>query len=221
MKFTDIDWIFFDVGGVLLDDTEAEHRRTHLLLDICQKYDSSLDAEAIIRTRRIASAEIGSVEEHVIRSLVHDRTLQKAAQEEFKKRKKEIGYDQHSSVRLDAIDVARQLSQKYKLGLMANQPIHRTKQLEEHGLMRFFHHSEMSENYGFHKPDPCLFEEVFQETGAIPARSIMIDDNIERGLIPAKAFGMKTIWFRRERRQEIPPHVDASIESLSELLDLL
>ena len=188
---------------------------------MCIKHNQSLAIEDIVHARQIASAKTGSIEENVIKCLLRDQTSQQVAQNEFKERKKEIGYDQYSKIRPDALKVAELLSKKYKLGIMANQPIHRTKQLEECGLIRYFHHSDMSDNYGFHKPDLRLFEEVFQETGANPTQSIMIDDNIERGLIPAKSLGMKTIWYKRENRSEANESIDIIIESLTELLDLL
>jgi FMN phosphatase YigB (HAD superfamily) len=143
MVFTSIKWIFFDVGGVLLDDAEAEDRRTKLLLDVCIKHNQSLAIEDIVHARQIASAKTGSIEENVIKCLLRDQTSQQVAQNEFKERKKEIGYDQYSKIRPDALKVAELLSKKYKLGIMANQPIHRTKQLEECGLIRYFHHSDM------------------------------------------------------------------------------
>lgn len=221
MIFTNIDWIFFDVGGVLLDDTEAEHRRTELLLDICSAYEPSLRIEDILRAREEASAKIGSIETGIIASVLRDPAQQLMAGEEAKRRWKEVGYKEYSSLRPEAIGVIEQLSKKYKLGIMANQPEQMTQRLREFGLLVHFHHTGMSGDYGFHKPDPRLFEEIIKETGAVPSRSVMIDDNIERGLAPANTLGMKTIWYKRaDEVRESPAFVNAAISSLKDLLHL-
>lgn len=222
MNPVEIDWIFFDVGGVLLDDTKAEQRRTQLLLDICLKHDPSLRTEDVLHARRVASAKIGPLETNVIEFVLHDPVQQQIALEEVNRRSEEIGYVQNSSLRPEAIEVTEQLSKKYKLGIMANQPEQTRRRLEEYGLLHHFHHTGMSGSYGFHKPDPRLFKEIFKEIGANPERSVMIDDNIERGLVPAKALGMKTIWYKRESGgSETHPAADMIIESLTELPDLL
>lgn len=222
MPLPSLDWIFFDVGGVLLDDTEAERRRTALLLEICAAHDPSIRTEDILRARIIASGQIGSLETSVIETLLTDPRQRAAAVQETKERRHEIAYEQFSHPRPEALAVVAELSKKYRLGIMANQPEHTTRRLEEYGILRSFSHFVMSDGYALHKPDPRLFLEVFKETGALPTHSLMIDDNIERGLLPAQALGMRTVWYRRETetRTDHPP-VDAVIRSLKELLELL
>ena len=48
----------------------------------------------------------------------------------------------------------------------------------------------------------------------------MIDDNIERGLMPAKKLGMKTIWFDWGIRKDYPDWIDYKIQKLEDLLQI-
>jgi FMN phosphatase YigB (HAD superfamily) len=62
-----------------------------------------------------------------------------------------------------------------------------------------------------------LFHAIFEQTQANPVNSVMIDDNIERGLLPAHEFQMKTCWYKLSD-EAMPSWVDFEIRSLSDLL---
>jgi len=219
MKEEFIEWIFFDIGGVLLDDAEAENRRIDLLHDISIKYSPSLTRDDVIAVIPEASGKIGSLNTNIIELLLKNEADKNNALLDIKSRWKEIGYSEHRFIRPDAKIVLSELSKNYKLGMMANQPQDVKMKLEEAGLLQYFTHSNVSDDYGFHKPDPGLFKAVFKDTKANPKRSAMIDDNAERGLLPAKKFGMYTVWYRTGEESE-KKSVDAIINSLDDLLKI-
>ncbi len=117
--------------------------------------------------------------------------------------------------------MAQHLSRSYKLGIIANQHHSIINKLEKAGLLNYFTLADVSEDYHFEKPDPRLFTAVFSATGAIPTRSIMIDDNIERGLAPAKKFGMTTVWYKLREYSKPLSSVDYTITNLIELENIL
>ena len=126
-----------------------------------------------------------------------------------------------TQIRPDAELVLQKLSQKYQLGIIANQQKEAIGLLENAGLEKYFYHFKVSDHHGVKKPDPRYFEAVLKETGADPKRSAMIDDNLVRGLMPAKKIGMKTVWFKRNDFQNNKDRTaDFTVNNLSELLNI-
>ena len=100
-----------------------------------------------------------------------------------------------SSIRPEAKEVVEVLSKKYRLGVMANQPTKTADKFKVAGIDGYFSQLGMSHDYGYHKPDPRLYAEILAETKAVAERSVMIDDNYERGLRTAKDLGFKIVWY--------------------------
>ncbi len=74
--------------------------------------------------------------------------------------------------------------------LIANQHESIRKKLDEAGVLQYFTHTTVSNEYKLEKPDSRIFSSVLEEVGVDSKNTVMIDDNIERGLIPAKEIGM-------------------------------
>ena len=71
----------------------------------------------------------------------------------------------------------------------------------------------------FLKPDPRAFLTVLTKLNVKPQESLMVGDEIERDLVPAKNLGMEAILIDREKKAEKSPF--KKITSLTELKDLL
>lgn len=218
-KRFEIDWVFFDIGGVLLDNAFFEKWRNETLVSILQKHEPSISLEKVLAILPQASGMIGNLESNILDLLLDDETARIKAQEEMRERwQNEVSYLEQSPIRTDAVGVVKSLSENYRLGIIANQPSEVKATLNAGGLLQYFSHTGISKDYNLHKPDARLFEMVLKETGADPRRSVMIDDNIERGLDPARSLGMKTVWFKLTERE--PSSVDWIIYSLSDLLNI-
>lgn len=216
-----IDWIFFDVGGVLVGDSMVTVWRQEQQAQILQEMGVSVTIADIQKRWAEASSMIGSIDLNMFKLFLGDEVLANQAQEKMKNSGvSRASYAEIVKVRLEAVPVLTELSKKYQLGIIANQSPAIKNKLEKDGLLKFFNHNTVSHEYGFEKPDPRIFEAVFQETGADPMKSVMIDDNIERGLMPAKKFGMTTVWYKTEDREVPDGAVDFTIGSFSELLDI-
>jgi HAD superfamily hydrolase (TIGR01509 family) len=72
---------------------------------------------------------------------------------------------------------------------------------------------------GFSKPDKRAFLEVLEFFKTDPKEAIMVGDDIERDLIPAKNLGMKAILI--DRKNEIEQSSFEKINSLRELKEIL
>ena len=105
------------------------------------------------------------------------------------------------------------------MGLLANQPVSVKEKLDKAGVLQYFKFQDVSENFNLRKPDPEFFKAIFKAAGADPKESAIIDDNIERGLIPAKKLGMTTVWFKLEDREAVND-IDFAVSNLNALLDI-
>jgi HAD superfamily hydrolase (TIGR01509 family) len=220
MKDISIQWLFFDVGGVLLDDSKPESLRQELLLELGQKYLGHVTDVDIQRSWLEASRIPGSVRINALRVLFANYHQVVAVEEEYKRL---CTYDYHtlSQVRPEARDVLLTLSERYQLGLMANQNVLTTKLLEQAGLLSFLSHQKMSDHIGLEKPDPRFYSTILEDCKARPEESVIIDDNWYRGLLPAEQLGMKTVLYQRSF---IPYPNDIQptwvVSSLQELLEI-
>lgn len=217
-----LNWIFFDVGGVLIDETEYTNWKKSTVLELIQAYQPELQRADVERAWIPASIQTGSLMQNVARLLLPN---QKEAETVVA-----LLQDKHDEMEVarkrqrifpEARDVLAQLSQKYQLGLLANQPVETRLLLNDAGLLELFRHTNVSGDYPYQKPDPRYFLHTLKDTGARAEESVMIDDNPERGLMPAKRLGMTTVWRKTSERTEIPQGtVDYTIMNLRELLDI-
>ena len=215
-----IDWIFFDVGGVLINDAQYEAQRIKLILEIVRQYNPKINRADVLQVRPQASAMLGGLTINMITLLLPNKVQQASAVEKIKTVGKRPDHGGYTVVRPEAKAVVAKLSQKYRLGLLANQPLVTKEKLEKSGLLQYFTFQGVSEDFHLRKPDPEFFRAIFKATGADPKESAIIDDNIERGLIPAKALGMTTVWFTLEKRGMPKDTIDFTVLDLNELLKI-
>lgn len=219
----DIDWIFFDIGGVLADDTALEDARDGIITSTVEKVWRKPTAEEMRAARLAASAQIGDMTANTIDALLPDHVLAATAKVEAELIKQSFpSFSSLSSIRPEAKAILERLSSVYRLGIMANQPTRTRDKLKSAGILGLFSQTGMSADYNYHKPDVRLYEEILRETGASPERSVMVDDNYERGLHVAKRLGFRVVWFEepnsRFRSPDMSP--DWVIHNLNDLLDI-
>lgn len=126
----------------------------------------------------------------------------------------------------DADYVLQSLSQKYKLGIIANQTDGLVDRLGSLGILKYFSFIISSWDYQILKPDIKLFQIAVKQTGYNASETVMVGDRLDNDIFPAKTIGMKTIWIKQgfgrmqnPRTEEYLP--DIEVEALSELLNIL
>ena len=113
------------------------------------------------------------------------------------------------------------LSQKYTLSILTNgfeETQHR--KINNSGIAKYFTHLLTSENYGYAKPDPRIFEQLLQMNNAVAPQTIMIGDNIDADIKGAMASNIDSVFFNPEKI----PHqhtVEREIHQLIELKEFL
>ncbi len=225
-KQKEIDWIFFDVGGVITDDRESEELRKQIDFEILREYDNSITRKMVDSAFILGSSTVGGTDDNLIKIIIQNRSEAdklinkvRSLKAEHWPTMKDFAY--RSPIMPDALSVVKELSKLYKLGIIANQPHETIERLEQAGLSDYFENIGISAKKGLHKPEISFFESILEEVGADPKRSVMIDDNIERGLQPAKKLGMKTVWFDPGIKRSVPEWVDYKITTFKELLSIL
>ena len=214
-----IRWIFFDIGGVLRDETQYNIWRNDVLFTQAKKINpkiSEQDFEAVLKK---ASKLHGSLKQNVLELLTGDREIAKKLKDEMHEQGAKILQD--IPIMPNAQEVVKKLSEKYSLGIISNYSSVIKSFLKDSGLINYFKVLGISENYNLHKPNPEFFKAVLKDANAKFEESVMIDDNIERGLDIAKKLEMTTVFFNNTNRQDITKDiVDFTVYSLTDLLKI-
>lgn len=172
------DWIFFDLGSTLLDETGALALRARDMIA-----GTNITPEAYEQKRQELCRQGIDGNEAVIH---------------FFGLKKTPWHPEGETLFPDTVETLTYLKQKgYKLGIIANQVPGTKKRLKERGLLDFFDVVAASAEAGVSKPDPNLFLLALQEAHCTPEKALMAGDRVDNDILPAKMLGMGTLWVRR------------------------
>lgn len=203
-KMQNIKWLFFDLGSTLIDETDCINDR------IEQIYSFTKISKNNIRNRMYELSNNSSIplkiiaKENGVDNLVWDSSLEKL-------------YPGVSNI-------LKKLSQKYKIGIIANQPFGTADRLKEWNIYEYFDVICASAEEKCAKPDLKLFEIALAKADCAPDNAVMIGDRIDNDIIPAGQLGMKTVWIKQglskyyKNESKFIPNV--IVNSLDELLNI-
>ena len=97
-------------------------------------------------------------------------------------------------------------------GIVTNGPTSQRRKCRAAGLEQLAPFIIVSEEAGYEKPDPRIFQDALVATGlGTPERVMFVGDNPAADIDGAKRFGMKAAWIRRGREYptglQPPDHV--------------
>ena len=123
----------------------------------------------------------------------------------------------------DAKEVLRELRQKYKLGIIANQDYGTEKRLINFGIRQYIDLVIASAEEGVEKPDLRIFQLALDRADCKPEEAVMVGDRLDNDIIPANKIGMTTVWIKQgfgglseaKSKEEQP---DYTVDNLNELL---
>ena len=198
-----IQWLFFDIGSTLVDETRVYE-------DIYQK----IAAAAGVSTEYVKTLAIGFYRQN---KRGH-REVMRLLGVEYPE-----WSPQYEELYPDTVNCLQALAKKYHLGIIANQSPGAEKRLEAMGIRRYFEVIVSSAEEGVAKPDPRIFRIALDRAGCAPEQAVMIGDRVDNDIVPAKQLGMKTVRIRQgfgkywniQGEHETP---DYEADSLSELL---
>jgi putative hydrolase of the HAD superfamily len=214
-----IEIVFFDIGGVMYDDTVYARSWIRALRE---KGASFTDEEFDSEYASARAAQSGSFRQRLtVRFLGSDRDLAEVETAAAK-------YWTYPPAALypDVRPCLDALAGRYRLGVIANQPTSVRAAMERDDLVGYFEVWGVSDDLGLQKPDPALFAHVLA-TARVPARrAVMIGDRLDYDVRPARAAGMRAVWVLRGEAPDEPTpdqlaEADASVWSLAEVPDQL
>jgi HAD superfamily hydrolase (TIGR01509 family) len=210
-----LEMVFFDIGGVMYDDT-IYARAIHTALRTLGASFSDREFDDVYRAAR--AAQSGSFRGLLARRFLGPDADMAALEAEASKHWSYPPEALHDDVRPCLTAIAG----RYRLGIIANQPSAVKDVIHRDGLDGFFEVWGVSDDVGLEKPDPALFAHVLHEAGAEPSTSVMVGDRLDYDVRPAKAAGMRAVWVLRGEAPDDPTpeqlaEADAAIHGLTEL----
>lgn len=201
--FRQIEWLFFDVGSTLVDESRANE---HRILDAIEGTGISYE-QAYAQAVRLAKQNIA----HPLKCLGLPITP---------------WHSEDEVVYPKAAECLARLHEKYRIGIIANQNLGTPARMEKHGLAQYLDLIIASAEEGLEKPDLKIFELALKRADCLPENAAMIGDRLDNDIIPAKRLGLKTIWIRQGfggmgtvlTEKDAP---DFCVNDLVELLELL
>lgn len=204
--FSNIEWLFFDIGSTIIDEHLAYQRRF----------------------RELAANANLSFQEVLKQALSFYRQNKKGDSETAKLLGLPVPkwHSEDEILFPDTADCLKTLSQKYKLGIIANQSPGTQNRLRQHGISKYINLIIASAEEGIAKPDPRIFELALKRSGCTPNHAVMIGDRIDNDIVPANLLGMHTIWIKQGFGQywqitKDTERADYVANSLSEICDIL
>ncbi|MBQ9747409.1 MAG: HAD family hydrolase [Clostridia bacterium] len=175
----DITWIFFDVGGTLVDETDSMHRRVMQTVALQRSLGREYAPEVLERAMRDAALAGGSYFRGAMRSLGITAFAPYDA----------VGERLYAGTEA----VLSSLASRYRLGVIANQPLGTAERLDRYGIGRFFTVILSSAEEGVEKPDREIFLRALARAGCQASEACMVGDRPDNDIAPAAALGMRTV----------------------------
>ena len=120
-----------------------------------------------------------------------------------------------------SIELLQTLKTKYALGVISNNLLEeQLKKMHRIGVGKYFDSFAISEEVGYAKPDPRIFEIALERAGVKSEEAVLIGDSWTNDIIGAKNAGILPIWFNRKGKESPDPSI-AEIRSFDTSSDLL
>lgn len=188
-----IQWIFFDIGDVLVNEDRLRYRLFRNLEDTLREQNVPLTFDYLIKAREELILEHQDEAPHYT---IAKRYLSPSVYHQWHKRLKELIHTQLMSdfILVPQIrKVVNRLAQTFKLGLIADQPHEVLGFLRKEKLLRLFKVHAISGVVGMNKPKRRIFEWAVNQAGVSFDQCMMIGDRIDRDIHPANALDMTTV----------------------------
>ncbi|HYB70768.1 MAG TPA: HAD family hydrolase [Candidatus Bathyarchaeia archaeon] len=118
-----------------------------------------------------------------------------------------------------------ELGRRYRLAVVSNFDYAPTCRaiLEREGIAGLFDTVVISDEVGWRKPKPVIFETALDRLGLRPAEALFVGDRADIDVLGARGVGMPTVWINREASglPEDIPAPDFEIRDLDELRGIL
>ena len=178
-----LQWLFFDIGSTLVDESKAyEHRIKDTIAGSDITYENFYETMLDFWKQ----GKKGDTEAARLFNLKLGKW--------------------HSETH----NCLEQLSQKYKIGIIANQVPGTESRLAKMGILKYIDLIVASAEAGVSKPDLEIFKIALDRAMCKPEQAVMIGDRLDNDISPAKQLGMKTVWIKQGFGGLMTPDADNS-----------
>lgn len=117
-----------------------------------------------------------------------------------------------------AVELLESLSRNFRLHVASN-GFHEVqyRKMKSAGVEHYFDTVILSEDAGANKPQKRFFDYAFRQTGATPATTMMLGDNIDTDIVGARNAGIRQIYFNRHPSERPAFSPTYEVFSLSEV----
>ncbi len=184
--------VFFDIGNVLIDDDPFTAESFRLIYEAIPAKSLKArpdrfwgDVERLMRSHGHASLErLGS------RCL--GRQWPKI-RKRIQSNATDLWWDL-ARVIPGARPVLEALRERYRLGIIANQPPQALDFLEREGLLPLFDLVFLDSQYGVGKPSSDLFRLAMERAKVGPESAMMVGDRLDNDIVPSRRLGMRAVF---------------------------
>ncbi len=190
------EWIFFDVGNVLMDETPWIAHYHEIVFEVLREMVPTLTRERFDEEKWNGGVRKDvTIVQHLLAHFLSDDAVRAACRKRFWDQTVGAYYDM--GVPAEGIyEVLDRLAPRYRLGIIANQHPTVHDWMVRTDLARYFPLAVYDCDFGPGKPDPRIFLHALQRAGCPPERAVMIGDRLDNDILPAKRLGMATIHLR-------------------------
>ncbi len=206
-------WIFLDVGGVLLDETPLSQFVIERHFEAIRSSGAAIDViELWARYESLCGADLRWPLYRLISTYLSESECDSVWREvdrEVRTRYREFVPPAESTLKwINAHANRTDLS----LGIIANQPIECRAVLESIAILDRFRVVLLSEEEGLHKPDRAIFERALNLADADASNCVMIGDRLDNDIAPALELGMRTVWLCPPARSNAVVNTEGNLQ---------
>ncbi len=201
-----IQWIFFDMGSTLIDESLAlEHRIRDVIAgtDITR---GQFAEKMVFFARQNQPADLEAIK--------------------FFGLNKTPWHKEDERLYPDTLQCLEYIHKRYKTGIIANQSPGSKERLRRFGILQYIDLLVTSAEEGVEKPDRRIFKLALERAGCKPNEAVMVGDRLDNDIVPANELGMYTVWIKQGSWKYACPggraeQPDRAISTLGELYEAI
>ena len=205
MLMNKIKWIFFDIGSTLVDESAVYENRIKEITQGNNIDRNEFVAKVIERAQTSPKPIVSAAEDYGVKVPAWRHDL-------------EVLYP-------DTKELLQRLSQKYKIGIIANQDFGTEQRLTDFNVYQYINLVIASAEEGVAKPDLRIFQIALDRANCKPEEAVMVGDRIDNDIIPANKIGMTTVWIKQgfgcyAEPKTVEEQPDYIVNSLAEITEV-
>lgn len=205
MLMNKIKWIFFDIGSTLVDESAVYENRIEEITQSNNIDKNEFVAKVIQRAQTDPRPIMSVAKDYGVKVPAWRHDL-------------EVLYP-------DTKELLQRLSQKYKIGIIANQDFGTEQRLTDFNVHQYINLVIASAEEGVAKPDLRIFQIALARADCKPEEAIMVGDRIDNDIIPANRIGMTTVWIKQgfgsyAEPKTVEEQPDYIVNNLAEITEL-